>query len=308
MTHRIMEELNTKYEILNTKRPSWIRGRASWGPGFGQVKTTLKGLKLHTVCEEAACPNKGECWEKKHATFMILGKICTRGCSFCNVGEGILEVPDKTEPDNIAKAVEELGIKYAVITSVTRDDLPDKGAGQFVKTVKAVKRICPDTVLELLIPDLGADNDLLGKVFSAGAEVIGHNLEMPENMYAEIRPRSDYARSLKTLRILDRTRRGSKVLLKSALIIGMGEDKEDIFRTLEDLKGAGTDIVFLGQYLTPSAKHWPVARFYTPEEFADIGTRAMDLGFKAVHAGPMVRSSYRAVEAYREALEASNEG
>ncbi len=259
-------------------------------------------LKLNSVCVEAACPNRGECWDKEHVTFMILGDICTRRCRFCNVKEGSPRPVDRSEPGRIAHAVKELGIKYVVITSVTRDDLPDGGAEHFVKTVREIKSLSEDILVELLIPDLGAEEGLLRKIAFSGADVIGHNIEMPGSLYGEIRPRADYSRSLDVLKKLDRMRdEGAGMLVKSSIMLGLGENAEDVLRSLKDLKGAGVDIVYLGQYLSPSKEHWPCERYYTPDEFTFWGDRAKELGFRAVLAGPMVRSSYRAREAYESA-------
>lgn len=281
------------------KRPEWIRGKVSWSDSFEEVNSVLRELKLNTVCNEAACPNRGECWDDKHATFIILGSTCTRGCLFCNVEEGALDSPDKSEPERVAEAVKKLNIKYAVITSVTRDDLLDKGTEHFVRTVRSIKSLCPDTVIELLIPDLDGNPDFLKKIAFSGAEVIGHNIEMPDNMYPQVRPRSDYTRSLNVLRLLGGLKEaGSDILVKSSLIIGLGEEESDIKRTLEDLKAAGVDIVYIGQYLSPSKEHWPVKRYYTPEEFKCFEKDAEKMGFSAVLSGPMVRSSYNAYATY----------
>ncbi|MFH1665869.1 MAG: lipoyl synthase [Candidatus Omnitrophota bacterium] len=282
-------------------RPAWIRGRVSWNENTARVCGILKKRNLNTVCAEAACPNKGECWGRGHVTFMVLGGTCTRGCYFCNVNSGIPLAPDVSEPENIAEALRESGAEYAVRTSVTRDDLEDRGAGHFADTVRAVMAKTPGTVVELLIPDLDADRRLLERIAYSGAEVIGHNIEMPERLYEHIRPRADYRRSLKTLRVLNDLRTGrADMFLKSSLIIGLGESEEEILGTLEDLKRAGVDIVYIGQYLSPSPKHWPVKKYYTPEEFDSLAKKAGELGFPAVCAAPMVRSSYRARESYLE--------
>lgn len=281
-------------------KPEWIRGKISLDENSSKVRTILRELGINTVCEEAACPNKGECWEKKHVTFMILGNRCTRDCVFCNVTKEAPSAPDPLEPAKIAEAVKKLGVKYAVITSVTRDDLSDKGAGQFVRTVKEISSSCPDVPVELLIPDLGADVKLLEKISSSGARVIGHNMEMPRRLYREIRPKADYDRSLEVLKILkNNTSHGSRatsheVKVKSSIMLGLGEAEEDILDTLLDLKKAEVDIVYMGQYLSPSGRHWPVKKYYTPEEFDHFARKAGDLGFGSVCAGPMVRSSYRA--------------
>lgn len=283
-------------EGVETERPSWIRGKASWSAGHEKVKGLLSELSLTSVCEAAACPRKGECWNEKHVTFMILGDTCTRSCFFCNVKKGTPPVPEASEPSNVARAVDALGIKYAVITSVTRDDLEDNGAGAFVMTVKKIKELSPGTLVELLIPDMGADPVLLEKIAFSGAEVIGHNIEMPEKLYRSIRPRADYRRSLRALELLKGHSKGT--LVKSSLMIGLGESEEDIFRTFKDISRTGTDILYIGQYLSPSKEHSPVVKYYTPEEFQVLKKKAEALGFRYVSAGPLVRSSYKAYEAY----------
>ena len=284
-------------------RPEWIRGKLSWNENTKEIKELLNKLRLNTVCVEAACPNRGECWEGKEATFMILGSSCTRGCLFCNVDGEEPSAPEEDEPERIAKAVEELGVEYAVITSVTRDDLPDKGVGEFLRTIEEVKKVNAHTIVEILIPDFGGERNFIQKVASSGAEVIGHNIEVPERMYPAVRPKSDYLRSLEVLRTLSDFRNsGANILVKSSLIIGFGEEEEDIENTFKDLDEAGVDIVYIGQYLSPSKNHWPVKRFYTPEEFEKIEKQAKAKGFKAVKAAPLVRSSYKAFEAYSECI------
>jgi len=280
-------------------RPGWIRGKLSWDDNSGEVRKLLKGWNLNSVCVEAACPNKGECWQARHVTFMILGGVCTRGCLFCNVAGGAPLDPAPDEPRNIAMAVKKLGVKYVVITSVTRDDLGDRGAEHFVNTVREIKTNVPEVKVELLIPDLDADPGLLRKIAASGAEVIGHNIEMPEDLYPAIRPKASYRRSLDVFRhLVEMKKQGADIFLKSSIIVGLGETEEDIYRTLKDLKDEGVDIVYLGQYLSPTCDHWPVNKYYTPAEFKSLEAKAREMGFRAVNAGPMVRSSYRAYEAY----------
>jgi lipoic acid synthetase len=295
----MIQDRTTSDERRATKRPPWIRGKLSWDPKWEKVRALMDRLKLNSVCVEAACPNRGECWDKEHVTFMILGDICTRRCLFCNVKEGSPEPVEPSEPEKVAQAVKELGTKYVVITSVTRDDLPDEGAGHFVNTVREIRTVSEDMLVELLIPDLGGDEDLLRKIAFSGADVIGHNIEMPEALYGKIRPRSGYSRSLEVLKKLGQMRdEGAGISVKSSIMLGLGETDKDILKTLKDLKGAGVDIVYIGQYLSPSKEHWPCARYYTPDEFTFWENKAKELGFRAVLAGPMVRSSYRAREAY----------
>lgn len=290
--------------MLDTNKPDWIRGKVSWSDELKEVRETLAELDLHTVCEEASCPNVGECWKERHATFIILGDICTRGCLFCDVTSGSPESADPGEPERIARAVERLGIKYAVITSVTRDDLEDKGAEHFVRTVKAIRKRTPNTVVELLIPDMDADQDLLLKVASSGAKVIGHNIEMPEKLYPAIRPKADYQKSLEVLRKLSHIKEaGNDIIVKSSIMLGLSEEEGDIEACMKDLKGAGVDILYIGQYLNPTKEHWPVDKFYTPEEFVILEQKAIQMGFKSVCSGPMVRTSYHAQRSLQTLLD-----
>jgi lipoic acid synthetase len=277
-------------------RPEWIRGKVSWNEDFRKVSELLQQLSLNSVCVSAACPNKGECWEAGHVTFMILGKNCTRACRFCNVEKNAPCKVDHREPENIAEAVKKLGAEYAVITSVSRDDLPDKGMGHFVRTVSRIKANTPQVKVELLIPDMDGDAGLLEKIAGSGADVIGHNIEMPEALYPELRPESSYRKSLQTLSTLKEAAKDTPV--KSSFMLGLGETEEDIFLLLQDLKDAGVDIVYAGQYLSPSRDHWPVRKYYGLEEFKLLEERISQMGFGAVLAGPMVRSSFRAHESY----------
>lgn len=274
------------------KVPSWIRGKISWHENFRKVQELLRESNLKTVCVEAACPNRGECWENKHVAFMILGETCTRGCKFCDVSGGTPKAPDTFEPKKIAKAIKKLNTKHAVITSVTRDDLPDGGAEHFVNTVKEIKKNSPEITIELLIPDFNAKAELLEKIAFSGAEIIGHNIEMPEALYSEIRPKADYAKSLCVLSRLNVLKKqGARIQVKSFVMAGLGETREEIYCTLADLKDSGVDIVYIGQYLSPSLKHWPVKKYYTPQEFKFFEEKAHKIGFTKVCSGSMVRSS-----------------
>ncbi len=281
------------------KTPSWIRGKVSWDESFNAVKELTEELSLNSVCVSAACPNKGECWEKKHITFMILGDVCTRACRFCNIGDDNPRKVDPTEPKRIAEAVQKLGAKYVVITSVTRDDLPDQGAEQFASTVSSIKKSNTDTLVELLIPDFNGSEELLDRIVLSGADVIGHNIEMPRSLYKDVRPRADYDRSIKVLKFLSK---GGNKPVKSSIMVGLGEKEEDIYKTLEDLKCAGVSILYIGQYLRPTKDHCPVKKYYTLQEFSSLEDVAKNMGFKAVLSGPMVRSSYRAFEAYKKCV------
>lgn len=282
--------------------PPWIRTRILADTSFEGVREYISASGLNSVCVEAACPNRCECWRNGHVTFLILGEMCTRNCLFCNVSGGIPGEPDREEPRKVARAVSRLGARYVVVTSVTRDDLEDKGAGQFIETASEIRKISPKTLVEFLIPDLGCSPDLIRKTASAGAVVTGHNIEMPRCLYGGVRPGTDYDASLRVLRVLDSVKRaGAGILAKSSMMIGLGESAADIEETLADLASAGVDILCIGQYLRPSASHWPVHRYYTPDEFDTLADKARGMGFRSVVSGPMVRSSYRAREAYEEA-------
>jgi len=270
--------------------PSWFKIRMAQGGNFSHVKGLVKGLNLHTVCEGAGCPNIWECWENGTATFMILGDICSRGCRFCGVHKGEPLPVDEGEPLRVAMAVKAMGIKHAVVTSVTRDDLEDGGARIFADTVREIRRLNPGVRVELLIPDFGGSESAFVTVLDARPDILNHNMETVERLYPEIRPQADYHRSL---RILDKFRR-SGILTKSGLILGMGESIEEIREVMTDLKGIGCDILTMGQYLRPTRGHHPVKRFYTPEEFEGLKREGLDMGFRYVSAGPLVRSSYHA--------------
>ena len=289
-----------KIPVLN--KPSWIRGKLSLDDNYSKVKDLLKEKNIKSVCIEATCPNKGECWQARHVTFMILGDICTRGCKFCDVAGGEPNPPDALEPERIAAAIKELGMEYVVITSVSRDDLKDSGAGHFLKVVDKIKEKNPDIMVELLIPDFRCDTKLLRKIAFSGVKVVGHNIEIPEVLYDRVRTKAVYKRSLNVLKVLSDIRNeGADILVKSSIILGLGENEKDIFHMLEDLKDCGVDIVYLGQYLSPSGAHWPVHKYYTPEEFEFFEKETSKMGFKAICSGVMVRSSYRAREFYLKA-------
>lgn len=278
--------------------PSWIRGKVSLSESFDEMKSSIEELKLNTVCTHASCPNKGECWENGHVTFMILGKNCTRGCKFCGVSSSTADAVDYSEPERISVLIEKFGIKYAVITSVTRDDLDDKGAGQFISAVSIIKDRNKDTFIELLIPDMNADTYLIKGIARSGADVIGHNIEIPRAMYKKIRPSSDYEKSLDVLRALN-TYKGENAAVKSSMILGLGENSDEIEETFKDLKACGLDILYIGQYLNPYKDSWPVKKYYTREEFDGLRSKALEMGFTDVLSGPMVRSSYHAGETYK---------
>lgn len=278
------------------KKPSWIKSDIPFGKSYRFIKELNKRLNLNTVCEEAACPNLGECWDRREATYMILGKNCTRKCRFCNVTSDEPDVVDNGEPANIAYAIKELGLKYVVITSVTRDDLPDKGLGHYLTTVEEIKTISPDTKIELLIPDFDAREELVYKIANCEAGVIGHNIEMVKRLYKDIRPNSNYDNSLEVLRLLKKT--NPDIVTKSAIMVGLGETKEELNFAFKDIADSGVKILHIGQYLQPSFRHVSVKRYYTPEEFQKLEGIAKGFGIKSVKSGPMVRSSYKAEESY----------
>ncbi|MDD4956901.1 MAG: lipoyl synthase [Candidatus Omnitrophica bacterium] len=287
----------TQHDHVN--RPPWIRGKLTMDATSCLMAKLARERSINSVCVEAACPNRGECWARGHVTFLILGRVCTRNCDFCNVEKGKPEAVDPDEPREVARFVKDTDARYVVITSVTRDDLDDMGAGHFINTVRSVKGTVPDSIVELLVPDMRARKDLIADIARSGAAVIGHNIEMPEVLYPEIRPGSSYVRSITALSCLaDERDAGADILVKSSIVVGLGEEESDIVRTFRDLRNAGVDILFIGQYLSPSRDHRPVARFYSPEEFEELGNTARDMGFGYVASGPMVRSSFRAEDAY----------
>jgi lipoyl synthase len=274
--------------------PAWLKVRAPGGEGYLRVKGLLRRAGLHTVCEEAACPNIGECFEAGTATFLILGDVCTRACRFCAITSGCPEAVDPQEPLRVAETVALLGLRHAVVTSVTRDDLADGGAGIFAATVREIHRLSPSTAVEVLIPDLRGDWQALAAITEAGPDILNHNVETVPRLYRSVRPQAVYARSLDLLRQAKSFRPG--MLTKSGIMLGLGEEPAEIRKAMSDLRGAGCDILTLGQYLRPSPRHLPVARFYPPEEFALLAEEGRALGFRHVESGPLVRSSYRAAQ------------
>ncbi|HOL63383.1 MAG TPA: lipoyl synthase [Elusimicrobiales bacterium] len=260
----------------------------------------LKEYRANTICYEAKCPNKGKCFKEKHATFLILGTECTRNCKFCSVSKDKPKPPDPKEPEKIAKLVEKWQIKYVVFTSPTRDDLKDGGAEQFKETITQIKKLSPDTIIEPLIPDFKGNTKSLDSILSANPEVISHNIEMPERLYKEIRPKANYKRSLETIRYIKE--KSPKTITKSSLIIGLGENMEEIKKTLTDIKNNLCDIIVIGQYLNPTEEHYPIIKFYSPKEFKEIENYSLQIGFKAVVSSPLARTSYTAYEAYKKAV------
>ncbi|MCD6452143.1 MAG: lipoyl synthase [Acidobacteria bacterium] len=274
------------------RHPDWLKVRFPSGEEYRRVKLLLRRLHLHTVCESARCPNIGECFNRGVATFMILGDVCTRNCRFCNVEKGVPLPLDPEEPKRVAEAVVKLNLRYAVITSVTRDDLPDGGAGFFAETIKMIRKYSPSTRVEVLIPDFKGDPEALETVLSASPDVLNHNLETVRRLYPEVRPQADYERSLA---VLKRAKEHVPSLLtKSGLMVGLGEDISEIKEAMADLRETGCDLLTLGQYLQPTPSHLPIARYYHPDEFRKLAREGMEMGFLHVEAGPLVRSSYRA--------------
>ncbi|MBN1543520.1 lipoyl synthase [candidate division KSB1 bacterium] len=279
------------------RRPPWLKIKLPSGRNFSLVRDLVKGQRLHTVCESAHCPNLGECWGRKTATFMILGDVCSRNCRFCAVVHGKPQPLDPQEPERVAEAVHELQLSYVVITSVTRDDLPDGGAGHFAETIRRINQACKNCRVEVLIPDFQGDEASLQTVLDAAPDVLNHNLETVPRLYPVVRPAADYHRSLE---LLHRAHiRGH--ITKSGLMLGLGEELIEIHETLRDLRKNGVDLLTLGQYLQPSRNHLPVTRFLAPEEFAELKSLALRLGFLGVESGPLVRSSYHADEQFDEA-------
>jgi len=276
-------------------RPSWLKVRFFGGSNYQDLKRIMRTLDLHTVCESARCPNMGECWEHRTATFMILGNICTRACGFCAVPSGKpLGPPEEDEPVRVAEAAERMGLRYAVVTSVNRDDQPDGGAAIFARTIEEIRRRLPECKVEVLIPDFRGDWNALETVMSAQPDVLNHNMETVPRLYRRVRKGAVYERSLELLR---RARAMSaEVPTKTGMMLGLGETREEVLQAMEEIAAQGTHILTLGQYLQPTPEHLPVDRFVPPEEFAEYKRVGEAMGFKHVEAGPLVRSSYHAFE------------
>jgi lipoyl synthase len=281
------------------RHPEWIKARLPSGENYHDLKQILRGLTLNTVCEEARCPNIGECWEQRTATIMILGDVCTRACGFCAVKTGRPEWNDEDEPRRAAEAIREMRLEHVVVTSVARDDLPDGGAHIFAETIRALRRECPQTGVEVLIPDFNGEAEPLRTVMAAGPDILNHNVETVRRLQKPVRKRARYDRSLEVLqRAKDYARefagRDATVHTKSSLMVGLGETREELSQTFSDLRAVDCDILTIGQYLRPSDKHLPLERYYHPDEFDAMKAEALALGFKHVESGPLVRSSYHA--------------
>lgn len=274
------------------RHPPWLKVRAPGGPAYAETLATVNSLGLHTVCQEAHCPNIGECWGHKTATFMLLGDTCTRNCGFCAVTHGRPLSVDPAEPGRVATAVARLGLRHVVVTSVNRDDLPDGGAAHFAATARAIKALIPDCRVEVLIPDLQGDLVAVGTVVAAPIDVFNHNVETVPRLYRRVRPGARYERSLAVLEAASTGRPG--LLVKAGLMVGLGEMEAELISVFDDLRRVGCGVLTVGQYLRPSQDHLPVERYVLPEEFAALRAQALSLGFRHVEAGPLVRSSYHA--------------
>jgi lipoic acid synthetase len=292
-----IEARNTETPI--ERKPEWIKTRANMGPEYTRLRSLVKSEGLHTVCQEAACPNIFECWEDKEATFLIGGERCTRRCDFCNIDTGKPDPLDRDEPRRVAESVQSMGLKYATITGVTRDDLEDEGAWLYAETIRKVHELNPGTGVEMLAPDFSGNPVYLNEVFETRPEVFAHNLETVPRIFKRIRPAFTYERSLNVIT----QAREYGLITKSNLILGLGETREEISQALVDLHAAGCDLITITQYLRPTNKHHPVERWVKPDEFVELAKEAEDIGFSGVMSGPLVRSSYRAGRLYKQAQE-----
>ena len=281
-------------EVPRVPKPEWLKVRAPGSPNYHRLKGLMRDLGLHTVCEEANCPNIGECWHHGTATFMILGDTCTRSCGYCNVVHGTPKPPDVDEPVKVASAIHAMGLDYVVVTSVDRDDLADCGAGHFARTIAETRQRIPKCRIEVLVPDFKGDEGALRTVLAAAPDVLNHNIETVPRLYRIARPGGRYDRALQ---VLDRSRTiAPSIATKSGLMVGLGEEWDEVVAVLRDLRAAGTQIVTIGQYLRPSLANLPMVRYYTPSEFAELKRLGLEMGFGHVESGPLVRSSYHAHE------------
>ncbi len=284
-------------QLSRARRPEWLRVRIQRNESFDELTTLMRGLHLHSVCEEARCPNIWECWgQHRTATFMILGDICTRACRYCSVTHGRPQAPDPQEPAHVAAAVAELKLKHVVVTSVDRDDLPDFGAGHFVATIAAIRRAAPGCRVEVLIPDFYGDAQALATLLAARPEVLNHNTETVPRLFRRLRAKGDFKRSMTLLARADayRHEHALPMTTKSGVMVGLGETQAELLLVMDELRRVRCDVLTLGQYLNPTHKHAPVAKFYTPDEFASLKEQALARGFAHVESGPLVRSSYHA--------------
>jgi lipoyl synthase len=279
-------------DAASPPKPAWIRVKAPVSPGYFETQRIVRENGLHTVCEEAGCPNIGECWEKKHATFMLMGDTCTRACAFCNVKTGLPGPLDTSEPAHVAAATAKLGLSHVVITSVDRDDLDDGGGQHFADTIRAVRALCPGTTIEVLTPDFLRKQSAVEKVVAARPDVFNHNLETVPSLYLTVRPGARYFHSI---RLLQRVKElDPRMFTKSGIMVGLGEERNEVLQVMDDLRSAGVDFLTIGQYLQPTRKHHPVVRFVPPDEFANYQAVAYAKGFLMVSSSPLTRSSYHA--------------
>ena len=278
-------------------KPKWIRVKAPTSKTYRDTKELIKNSKLNTVCEEAACPNIGECWSKKHVTVMILGSVCTRACAFCNIDTGIPDKLDPHEPDNLANAIKELDLEHVVITSVDRDDLPDGGAQHFAKSIAKIRLVAPNTTIEILTPDFLRKTGAIEVIVAAKPDVFNHNIETVPSLYQSIRPGARYFHSLSLLKKVKDT--DPNIFTKSGMMVGLGETKQEVLQVMDDLRAADVDFLTIGQYLQPTPKHAEVKRFVAPEEFEYYKKMAVSKGFLMVSSSPLTRSSYHAGEDFR---------
>jgi len=286
-------------------RPPWIRIRLSADSKIDQTRELMRRLELNTVCEEAACPNLAECWAERQATVMILGSVCTRACAFCNVDTGMPDAVDPAEPEHLASAVGELRLEHVVITSVDRDDLQDGGAGQFARSIEAIRRSAPETTIEVLTPDFRRKPEALATVVAAAPDVFNHNLETVPRLYKQVRPGADYRHSLAILSDAKRIR--PEMFTKSGIMLGLGETRDEVDQVMDDLREADVDFLTVGQYLRPTPKHASVERYWSPDEFDELAEDARERGFLLVSASPLTRSSYHAQQDFRRLQAARSE-
>ncbi len=284
---------------MRERLPPWFKQRLADPGVMSSMHGLLDGLNLHTICQSALCPNIGKCFAAGTATFLILGDVCTRRCTFCAVKKGTPRPVDEAEPEHLLEAVQKLGLEYVVVTSVTRDDLPDGGASQFARTVALLREKAADITVEVLVPDFSGSEEAIQTVVESGPQVINHNVEMVPRLYREVRKGADYARSLELLYLAKKL--GPKIATKSGLMLGLGEGTEEVVEVMRDLREANCDLLTIGQYLQPSAQHHPVSRFVPPEEFAEYEAIGCEMGFAEVASSPLVRSSYRAAELFNKA-------
>lgn len=282
------------------RKPEWIKTRANMGPEYSHLRALVAREGLHTVCQEAACPNIFECWEDREATFLIGGERCTRRCDFCNIDTGKPLPLDRDEPRRVAESVKSMELRYATVTGVTRDDLEDEGAWLYAETIRQIHKLNPDTGVEMLAPDFSGNKELLHQVFDSRPEVFAHNVETVPRIFKRIRPAFTYERSLSVITMA----RDYGLVTKSNLILGLGEERAEISQALQDLHDAGCELITITQYLRPTKNHHPVERWVKPEEFVELAAQAREIGFLGVMSGPLVRSSYRAGRLYKEAVEA----